>query len=217
MKKLALVCGLLAMIAFIGCDDDKNTNGGGGGNNSGSSAGSIASVPAGQNSAAGAACDPNTFVQFCDGNKAVFCDFYDNVVYVDACKTSCIVTYTDDHLNYADCENYYGAADNCTKEGDISYECGVDGDGLLGQSEYHCQKWSDGVMRKYAATGDYCTECTDVAGGCVQKSCTGSDATCSEDLASGSMCYDGLLMTALCDLIDEDAMCESDEAGVFCY
>ena len=213
MKKLALVCGLLAMIAFIGCDDDKNTNGGGGGG--GSNTGVITAVPAGQNNTNGAACNPDTFVQFCDGNNAVFC--YANVVMVDACSSSCIVTYSNDKLNYADCSDYYSATDNCTKEGEVSYECGVDEDGLLGQSEYHCQKWSDGVMRKYAAYGDYCTECTDAAGGCVQKSCTGSDATCSDDLASGSMCYDGMLLTAFCDLIDEDAMCEVDEYGVFCY
>lgn len=213
MKKFAVICGLLAMCAFVGCDDDKDSSNGGS-NGGGSSSGGIVQVPAGQNNTVGAACNYETFVESCDGNKVVYCGENESgastVISVE-CEASCVLTEASG-LNFATCSEWL--TEVCPKEGDKKYQCDVDEDGVLGQFELKCQKWSDGKLHWYAINDKACTECSDTANGCIQKTCTASDTKCSDDF-TGQMCFDNMLYTLMCEYVDEDAMCD-DEDGVYC-
>ncbi|MBR4986486.1 MAG: hypothetical protein IKY83_12190 [Proteobacteria bacterium] len=218
MKKFAVICGLLALCAFVGCDDDKNTN-----TNtkdptpSGSVSLDITSVPAAQNNTKGAACDYNTFVESCIGSDAVWCgeDASGNsVVEYSTCESSCIITSTSDKLNFATCPDLYEADFDCAAEGMESYACGYDYYGFLGQDHLRCQKWSDGKLHWYAIGGSYCTTCTDTANGCVLNNCTGNEGSCSADGGEATYCEGGYMVTMACY---EDEECEEDDQGAFCY
>ena len=214
MKKFAVICGLLAMCAFVGCDDDKDSSNGGS-NGGGSSSGGIVQVPAGQNNTVGAACNYETFVESCDGNKVIYCGESEDgseVVKVLACQSACIITEAG-KLNYADCAEKY--TEVCSAEGQVEYSCETDLYDILGLVTYKCQKWSDGKLHWSAVESEYCSSCTESANGCVKTTCTGDSSACTDDV-QGQMCIDGMLFTVVCDMYDDEAMCDTDEYGVYC-
>ncbi len=159
-------------------------------------------VPSGQNNTEGAECNIDTFVEYCDGNSAVYCGYeYDEKTdterykveyYVCEKNSLCMTALNREMRNYSNCIE---PNDVCTTENSTDYYCEIlpfegedesNDEGYVYQYKYNCSYWSDGKLHWVYDELDssYCsTACVD-GSGCQFNACIpGAASSCSDNLA----------------------------------
>ena len=138
-------------------------------------------VPEDQNNTTGAECDPDTFVQHCSGNTAVWCEVNSKntpVVKSDVCgdeHPTCSLTLINGK-NYAVC---LGDDLACSKGDKEEADCTTDMYGYELRRAYTCQQHADG---NYYLTyhEDYCSGLCSTKG-CKTESCDPNLSKCGDD------------------------------------
>ena len=181
-------------------------------------------VPAGQNNTEGAPCDPETFVEFCDGNSVVYCE--EEEIYDDEGET---VGY-DSYVEKYECEeeepvcltylrndegkkhNWAACFSRCETIGKDS-ECSTDEDGFdFWYIEYVCKQTSKGKLLFYSEYLPCNSACSENGKTCKMEKCDPEtyEATCDED-GVFHWCYEsyGYLSAAFCEAYE--GVCGYDE------
>ena len=203
MKSVLILTLAVLLVGFAGCGDDKKTS------DKPSGEKPSGEVPSGEKPSGevlGSPCHMDTFTEFCDGNKAIYCD--EGVVAAYDCKSDACVRF--DSMNFANCAL---SSLECATLGAKTKACAKDG-GYVDLYEMECHVASDG--KNYLVDIDMlpcASECTSATSCNVQ--------TCSEaayeELCVGDAafyCSDGYVVRWDCGI--EGLSCVLDDGIAGC-
>ncbi|MBQ9393910.1 MAG: hypothetical protein IJU23_00100 [Proteobacteria bacterium] len=136
-------------------------------------------------------CDPETFVEFCDGNVAVYCDH--GVVMSGACDEKCVV-YSETYFGLV--RQQAGCVDGgaCNTLNELKRTCSV----VQGMGQVlttACQKTTRGTLNWVSVNGYYCAGLCDGNG----EKCALTEGECDPYDASNYSCERHTLNTCYLD------------------
>ncbi len=188
-------------------------------------------VPATQNSTIGAACNPDTFVEHCNGNNVLFCDYADEdatsptVVNWDCAEGNepytCAITLDDRGMNYAECVSKT-TEDVCSDEdlGAVDKVCSHDYDAYEIEEEFLCAQFNDGKNHWFWIGDSYCSDICSPEKGCTQTRCSGESYVCDANNTYVKECSefeDGNYYYTIWNCAVDQLVCVEDpEYGDYC-